>query len=172
MFYLFVFSMKLQKFQHSLSKVGKKEKEKENTNSLTAIAATSAAYSSFCTLTRKTEGGESSIKGRLSRPWKEHQRLLSASRKCVCSTILLLTQNCTSAVVKYRAKRWSGHASRDKADKLGTLLHLTVPLSGNAISCCLFCLTLHLGPCTLHLAPGTLHLAPGMLSLPIEPEPG
>ena len=54
MFYLFVFSMKLQKFQHSLSKVGKKEKEKENTNSLTAIAATSAAYSSFCTLTRKT----------------------------------------------------------------------------------------------------------------------
>ena len=85
------------------------------------------------------------------------------------------------AVVKYRAKRWSGHASRDKADKLGTLLHLTVPLSGNTISCCLSCLTLHLAPCTLDMAPWTWHLAcyhwtrrkaPGRLSLPIEPEPG
>ena len=58
------------------------------------------------------------------------------------------------AVVKYRAKRWSGHASRDKADKLGTLLHLTVPLSGNAISCCLSCLTLHLAPCTWQVITG------------------
>ena len=70
-----------------------------------------------CTLTRKTRTNESSIKGRVSQPWKERCWLLSASRKCA-STILLLTRNCIAvvyfrAVVKYRAKReWAAVRSR------------------------------------------------------------
>ena len=41
-----------------------------------------------CTLTRKTRTNESSIKGRVSQPWKERCWLLSASRKCASTTIL------------------------------------------------------------------------------------
>ena len=157
--------------------VGKKEKEKENTNCLTAIAATtSAAYSPFCTLTGKKDRLR-----RILNQGKAFPALERAPALIIRVTKVRCFHNTSTdaelhecAVVKYRAKRWSGHASRDKADKLGTLLHLTVPLSGNAISCCLSCLTLHLAPCTLHLAGyhWTRRKAPGRLSLPIEPEPG